>query len=150
MLNKLGNEIYIMAPTDGTVLDYVVLNKGFNLTDLEELISLSSHNEFFFSPVDGEIKNISGKDGIIEIKVDNDLSIIVSTHINKNMKSVESMVDIGGKVLVGQPLMYFEKEDDYNIPVTVAIKKSNSILSLIKSKNRNVLVDECLMKLNLA
>lgn len=149
MSNKLSSEINIMAPVDGTILDYIVLNKAFNLIDLEELISLNSHNEFFFSPVDGEIINISKEEGIIEIKVDNNLNIIVSTHINNNMKSVEPMIDIGGKVLTGQPLMYFEKENDYNIPVTVAVKKSNSILRLVKGKNKNVLVDECLMKVNL-
>ena len=54
MLNKSDNEIYIMAPSEGNVLDYIVLNKAFNLEDLEEIISLNSHNEFLFSPVHGE------------------------------------------------------------------------------------------------
>ncbi len=53
MLNKSDNEIYIMAPSEGNVLDYIVLNKAFNLEDLEEIISLNSHNEFLFSPVHG-------------------------------------------------------------------------------------------------
>lgn len=149
MMNMASGEISVMAPGDGTVLEYVVLNKAFKLCDLEDLISLSSHNEFFFSPVDGEVTNISREDGIIEIKVNDEVDIIVSTHINKNIKSVEPMIDIGGNVLTGQPLMYFEKEDDYDLPITVAIKKSNSILRLVKSKNKNILVNEFIMKLNL-
>ena len=36
MLNKSDNEIYIMAPGEGNVLDYIVLNKAFNLEDLDE------------------------------------------------------------------------------------------------------------------
>lgn len=150
MLNRISGEINVMAPSDGTILEYVVLNKAFKLGDLEDLISLSSHNEFFFSPVDGEVINISKENGIIEIRINDDVSIIVSTHINSNIKSVEPMIDIGGNVLTGQPLMYFEKEDDYNLPITVAIKKSDSILRLIKSKNKNILVDEFVMKLNLS
>lgn len=150
MLNRASGEINVMAPGDGTVLEYVVLNKAFKLGDLEDLISLSSHNEFFFSPVDGEVTNISKEFGVIEIRVNNEVDILVSTHINKNIKSVEPMIDIGGNVLTGQPLMYFEKEDDYDLPITVAIKKSDSILRLIKSKNKDILVDEFLMKLNLS
>ncbi|EGT3617589.1 hypothetical protein FHH43_15385 [Clostridium perfringens] len=150
MLNRISGEINVMAPSDGTILEYVVLNKAFKLCDLEDLISLSSHNEFFFSPVDGEVINISKETGIIEIRVNDNVDIIVSTHINNNIKSVEPMIDIGGNVLTGQPLMYFEKEDDYDLPITVAIKKSNSILRLIKSKNKKILVDEFVMKLNLS
>ncbi|MDZ5254268.1 hypothetical protein [Clostridium sp. LIBA-8841] len=150
MLNRASGEINVMAPGDGTVLEYVVLNKAFKLGDLEDLISLSSHNEFFFSPVDGEVTNISKEFGVIEIRVNNEVDILVSTHINKNIKSVEPMIDIGGNVLTGQPLMYFEKEDDYDLPITVAIKKSDSILRLIKSKNKDILVDEFVMKLNLS
>ena len=37
MLNKSDNEIYIMAPGEGNVLDYIVLNKAFNLEDLLSL-----------------------------------------------------------------------------------------------------------------
>ncbi len=55
MLNKSDNEIYIMAPGEGNVLDYIVLNKAFNLENLEDIISLNSHNEFFFSPVEGKL-----------------------------------------------------------------------------------------------
>ena len=55
MLNKSDNEIYIMTPGDGNVLDYIVLNKAFNLEDLEEIISLNSHNEFLFSPFMGKL-----------------------------------------------------------------------------------------------
>ena len=149
MMSRVSGEISVMAPGDGTVLEYFVLNKAFKLCDLEDLISLSSHNEFFFSPVDGEVTNISRENGVIEIRVNNKVDVIVSTHINKNIKSVEPMVDIGGNVLTGQPLIYFKKEDDYNLPITVAIKKSNSILRLVKSKNKNILVNEFVMKLNL-
>ena len=54
MLNKSDNEIYIMAPSEGNVLDYIVLNKAFNLEDLEEIISLNSHNRIFiFSKLRG-------------------------------------------------------------------------------------------------
>ncbi|PWX18828.1 hypothetical protein [Clostridium perfringens] len=112
MLNKSDNEIYIMAPSEGNVLDYIVLNKAFNLEDLEEIIS-------------------------------------VSTHINKNIKAIEPMVDIGGNVLTGQILMYFEKDNDCHMPITVAIKKSNLIKKSIKSTNRNININEYIMKLNL-
>ncbi|WP_415342061.1 hypothetical protein [Clostridium perfringens] len=149
MLNKLDNEIYIMAPSDGNVLDYIVLNKAFNLEDLEDIISLNSHNEFFFSPVHGEVINISKDYGFIEIVIKDGVNIIVSTHINNNIKAVEPMIDIGGKVLTGQILMYFEKENECDIPVTVAVKKSHSILKIIKSKNKNIVVNEYIMKLNL-
>ena len=149
MLNKLDNEIYIMAPSDGNVLDYIVLNKGFNLEDLEEIISLNSHNEFLFSPVHGEVINISKDYGFIEIGMKEGVNIIVSTHINKNIKAIEPMVYIGGEVLTGQILMYFEKESDCDMPITVAIKKSNSILKIVKSKNKNIVVNEYIMKLNL-
>lgn len=149
MLNKLDNEIYIMAPSDGNILDYIVLNKAFNLEDLEDIISLNSHNEFFFSPVDGEVINISKDYGFIEIVIKDGVNIIVSTHINNNIKAVEPMIDIGGKVLTGQILMYFEKENECDIPVTVAVKKSHSILKIIKAKNKNIVVNEYIMKLNL-
>ncbi|PWX68940.1 hypothetical protein [Clostridium perfringens] len=149
MLNKSDNEIYIMAPGEGNVLDYIVLNKAFNLEDLEEIISLNSHNEFLFSPVHGEVINISKDYGFIEIGMKEGVNIIVSTHINKNIKAIESMVDIWGEVLTGQILMYFEKESDCDIPVTVAIKKSHSILKIVKSKNKNIVLNEYIMKLNL-
>lgn len=149
MLNKSDNEIYIMAPSDGNVLDYIVLNKAFNLEDLEDIISLNSHNEFFFSPVDGEVINISKDYGFIEIGMKEGINIIVSTHINNNIKAVETMIDIGGEVLIGQILMYFEKENECDIPVTVAVKKSHSILKIVKSKNKNIVVNEYIMKLNL-
>ena len=48
--------------------------------------------------------------------------------VNKNVKAIEPMVDIGGNVLTGQILMYFEKENDCHMPITVAIKKSNLII----------------------
>ena len=149
MLNKSDNEIYIMAPSEGNVLDYIVLNKAFNLEDLEDIISLNSHNEFLFSPVNGEIINISKNYGFIEIEIKEGVNIIVSTHINKNIKAIEPMVDIGGKVLTGQILMYFEKENDCDIPITVAIKKSHLIKKSIKSTNRNIDINEYIMKLNL-
>ena len=59
------------------------------------------------------------------------------------------MVDIGGEVLTGQILMYFEKDNDCHMPITVAIKKSHSILKIVKSKNKNIVVNEYIMKLNL-
>ncbi|MDK0864167.1 hypothetical protein P5F16_10660 [Clostridium perfringens] len=149
MVNKSDNEIYIMAPSEGNVLDYIVLNKAFNLEDLEDIISLNSHNEFLFSPVNGEIINISKNYGFIEIEIKEGVNIIVSTHINKNIKAIEPMVDIGGKVLTGQILMYFEKENDCDIPITVAIKKSHLIKKSIKSTNRNIDINEYIMKLNL-
>ncbi|MDT9350654.1 hypothetical protein P3F00_09140 [Clostridium perfringens] len=149
MLNKSDNEIYIMAPGEGNVLDYIVLNKAFNLEDLEEIISLNSHNEFLFSPVHGEVINISKDYGFIEIGMKEGVNIIVSTHINKNIKAIEPMVDIGGEVLTGQILMYFEKDNDCHMPITVAIKKSNSILKIVKSKNKNIVLNEYIMKLNL-
>ena len=149
MLNKSDNEIYIMAPGEGNVLDYIVLNKAFNLEDLEDIISLNSHNEFFFSPVHGEIINISKDYGFIEIGMKEGGNIIVSTHINKNIKAIEPMVDIGGNVLTGQILMYFEKDNDCHMPITVAIKKSNLIKKSIKSTNRNININEYIMKLNL-
>ncbi|AMN34823.1 TPA: hypothetical protein ACY4SM_001294 [Clostridium perfringens] len=149
MLNKSDNEIYIMAPGEGNVLDYIVLNKAFNLEDLEDIISLNSHNEFFFSPVKGEVINISKDYGFIEIGMKEGVNIIVSTHINKNIKAIEPMVDIGGNVLTGQILMYFEKENDCHMPITVAIKKSNLIKKSIKSTNRNININEYIMKLNL-
>ncbi len=149
MLNKSDNEIYIRAPGDGNILDYIVLNKAFNLDDLEEIISLNSHNEFFFSPVDGEVINISKDYGFIEIGMKEGVNIIVSTYINKNIKVVEPMIDIGGNVLAGQMLMYFEKDNECDMPVTVAIKKSNSILKIVKSTNENIVVNEYIMKLNL-
>ena len=77
------------------------------------------------------------------------VNIIVSTHINKNIKAIEPMVDIGGEVLTGQILMYFEKESDCDMSITVAIKKSHSILKIVKSKNKNIVVNEYIMKLNL-
>ncbi|MDZ4970412.1 hypothetical protein [Clostridium perfringens] len=149
MLNKSDNEIYIMAPSEGNVLDYIVLNKAFNLEDLEDIISLNSHNEFLFSPVHGEVINISKDYGFIEIGMKEGVNIIVSTHINKNIKAIEPMVDIGGNVLTGQILMYFEKENDCDMPITVAIKKSNLIKKSIKSTNRNININEYIMKLNL-
>lgn len=149
MLNKSDNEIYIMAPSEGNVLDYIVLNKAFNLEDLEDIISLNSHNEFLFSPVCGEVINISKDYGFIEIEMKEGVNIIVSTHINKNIKVVEPMVDIGGKVLTGQILMYFKKENDCDMPITVAIKKSHLIKKSIKSTNRNIDINEYIMKLNL-
>lgn len=149
MMSKFKGELSIMAPTDGTVLDYVVLNKGFSINEVEDIISLSSHNDFFFSPVDGEVVNVSNEMGIIEIKVDEGVYVIVSTHVNKNMISIEHMIEVGETVLTGQPLMYFETEDGYNIPVTIAVKRSDSILRLVKSKNKSFLVDEFVMKLNL-
>lgn len=150
MLSKYRGEIQIMAPSDGTVLDYVVLNnKAFSMNEIEDIISLSSHNEFFFSPVDGEVINISKEAGIIEIKLDDGVYIIVSTYVNENIKSIEPMIETGGEVLTGQPLMYFEKEDGYNIPVTIAVKRSDSILRLVKSKSKSILTDEFVMKLNL-
>ena len=148
MLNKSDNEIYIMAPGEGNVLDYIVLNKAFNLEDLEDIISLNSHNEFFFSPVEGEVINISKDYGFIEIGMKEGVNIIVSTHINKNIKAIEPMVDIGGNVLTGQILMYFEKENDCHMPITVAIKKSNLIKKSIKSTNRNININEYIMKLS--
>lgn len=33
--------------------------------------------------------------------------------------------------------------------ITVAIKKSHSILKIVKSKNKNIVVNEYIMKLNL-
>lgn len=149
MLNKSDNEIYIMAPSEGNVLDYIVLNKAFNLEDLEEIISLNSHNEFLFSPIEGKVINISKDYGFIEIGMKEGVNIIVSTHINKNIKAIEPMVDIGGNVLTGQILMYFEKDNDCHIPITVAIKKSNLIKKSIKSTNRNININEYIMKLNL-
>ncbi|MDZ5129053.1 hypothetical protein [Clostridium perfringens] len=149
MLNKSDNEIYIMAPGEGNVLDYIVLNKAFNLENLEDIISLNSHNEFFFSPVEGEVINISKDYGFIEIGMKEGVNIIVSTHINKNIKAIEPMVDIGGNVLTGQILMYFEKDNDCHMPITVAIKKSNLIKKSIKSTNRNININEYIMKLNL-
>ena len=149
MLNKSDNEIYIMAPSEGNVLDYIVLNKAFNLEDLEDIISLNSHNEFLFSPVYGEVINISKDYGFVEIEMKEGVNIIVSTYINKNIKVVETMVDIGGKVLTGQILMYFKKENDCDMPITVAIKKSHLIKKSIKSTNRNIDINEYIMKLNL-
>ncbi|ABG83614.1 hypothetical protein GNF53_03175 [Clostridium perfringens] len=149
MLNKSDNEIYIMAPSEGNVLDYIVLNKAFNLEDLEEIISLNSHNEFLFSPIEGKVINISKDYGFIEIGMKEGVNIIVSTHINKNIKAIEPMVDIGGNVLTGQILMYFEKDNDCHMPITVAIKKSNLIKKSIKSTNRNININEYIMKLNL-
>ena len=149
MLNKSDNEIYIMAPSEGNVLDYIVLNKAFNLEDLEDIISLNSHNEFLFSPVHGEVINISKDYGFIEIGMKEGVNIIVSTYINKNIKVVEPMVDIGGKVLTGQILMYFKKEIDCDMPITVVIKKSHLIKKSIKSTNRNIDINEYIMKLNL-
>lgn len=149
MLNKSDNEIYIMAPSEGNVLDYIVLNKAFNLEDLEEIISLNSHNEFLFSPIEGKVINISKDYGFIEIGMKEGVNIIVSTHINKNIKAIEPMVDIGGNVLTGQILMYFEKDNDCDMPITVAIKKSNLIKKSIKSTNRNININEYIMKLNL-
>lgn len=149
MLNKSDNEIYIMAPSEGNVLDYIVLNKAFNLEDLEEIISLNSHNEFLFSPIEGKVINISKDYGFIEIGMKEGVNIIVSTHINKNIKAIEPMVDIGGNVLTGQILMYFEKDNDCHMPITVAIKKSNLIKKSIKSTNRNININGYIMKLNL-
>ncbi|HHL2031523.1 TPA: hypothetical protein ACQ3VP_001867 [Clostridium perfringens] len=149
MLNKSDNEIYIMAPSEGNVLDYIVLNKAFNLEDLEEIISLNSHNEFLFSPVHGEVINISKDYGFIEIGMKEGVNIIVSTYINKNIKVVEPMVDIDGKVLTGQILMYFKKEIDCDMQITVGIKKSHLIKKSIKSTNRNIDINEYIMKLNL-
>lgn len=148
-MTKFKGELSIMAPTDGTVLDYVVLNKGFSINEVEDIISLSSHNDFFFSPVDGEVVNVSNEMGIVEIKVYEGVFVIVSTHINKNIISIEYMIEVSETVLTGQPLMYVEAEEGYNIPVTIAVKRSDSILRLVKSKNKNFLVDEFVMKLNL-
>ena len=138
-----------MEPGEGIVIDYIVLNKAFNLEDLEEIISLNSHNEFLFSPVNGKVIYISKDYGFIEIGMKEGVNIIVSTHINKILKAIEPMVDIWGEVLTGQILMYFEKESDCDIPVTVAIKKSHSILKFVKSKNKNIVLNEYIMKLNL-
>ena len=74
---------------------------------------------------------------------------LIKKVINKNIKAIEPMVDIGGEVLTGQILMYFEKESDCDMSITVAIKKSHSILKIVKSKNKNIIVNEYIMKLNL-
>ncbi|MFG5867273.1 hypothetical protein, partial [Clostridium perfringens] len=113
------------------------------------IISLNSHNEFLFSPVNGEVINISKDYGFVEIEMKEGVNIIVSTYINKNIKVVEPMVDIDGKVLTGQILMYFKKEIDCDMQITVGIKKSHLIKKSIKSTNRNIDINEYIMKLNL-